>query len=111
MRVLESPNTVFASSALVQLEVLPKAIAFKQGDEAAFYQAFFDEVSVWATVDDELVASAFDEASRLGLSAVDALHLAAAKRIGADVFVTAEAPSKPLHMTNLVAVRTIRPNS
>lgn len=111
MRVLDDPDRLFASSAFVRLEVLPKAVYHKCTDEARFYEAFFSEVSRWANTDEDLIENAHEEATRSGLSAVDSLHVAAAKAVGADELLTTEKESKPLHRATSVAVKSIRPAS
>jgi predicted nucleic acid-binding protein len=104
---LANPGLHFASSAFVRLEVLPKARYNHRTDEAAFYEVFFDGVSVWAPVNDDLLVSALAAAETSGLSAVDALHVAAAIATGADELVTTEQASKPIHRTTLIRVLTI----
>ena len=89
------------------LEILPKTHFFGRDQERTFYQRFFRDVSKWATVDVELTESAFTLASNAGLSALDALHLAAAHQTGCEEFVTTEKPTKPIHRTNLIAITTI----
>src|SRR5277367_3658280 len=96
MRVLDDPDRAFVSSVFVKLETLPKATFNRQEAERKFYDAFFDEISKWAEVDGALVRVALDEACKAGLSAMDALHLAAAHRTGCGEFVTAEKRTKPL---------------
>jgi hypothetical protein len=54
---------------------------------------------------EDLVAAALQEASAVPLSAVDAIHVAAAKRSKADELVTAERPGKPLHKVRGLKVR------
>ena len=61
MQVLDDPDRTFASSVFVKLETVPKAAFNKQDKERSFYEAFFDEVSRWAQVDEELIQAAFDE--------------------------------------------------
>lgn len=109
LALLSAPTVRFASSPLVRLEVLPKPLYYRRATEAAFYDAFFAGVVVWAEIDDALVNVAFIEAARVGLSAIDALHLAAASASGADEFITVERLEKPLHRTRLVPVRTLHP--
>jgi predicted nucleic acid-binding protein len=46
-------------------------------------------------------------ARQYGLSAVDALHLAAAVRQGAGEFITAEKPGKPMFRVRGIAVKSI----
>lgn len=99
----------FASSPFVRLEVLPKAHFLSRTAEVSFYQAFFEKVEVWSSVDATVVGRAFDEAVRHGLSAVDALLLVSAVSLGAEYFVTTEAKSKPIHRTDLVKVVSLAP--
>lgn len=51
-----------------------------------------------------LVDLARAERSRLPLSAMDALHLAAAFVAGCEVFITLERAAKPMHASQLVRV-------
>ena len=46
-----------------------------------------------------------EEASRCGLAAMDALHVAAAFLMKADELITTEKPDKPMYGTTLVNVR------
>jgi len=109
MEVLDDPTSEFASSVLVKLEVLPKAIFHRKADEVSFYQTFFDEVSVWVDLQPQLAQDADEEAARKGLDAVDALHVAAAAAADADELITTEKQTKPTHSSRLVSVRTILP--
>jgi predicted nucleic acid-binding protein len=107
--VLDDPGRAFASSPLVKLEVLPKPIYNGYSEEAAYYEEFFKNVTHWAPIDADLVQRAYDEAVNVGLSALDALHVASAVAVGAEELVTTEKASKPLHRTKLVRVMTIHP--
>ena len=109
LEILDDGEREFASSILVMMEILPKTEFFQREQERNFYQRFFRDVSKWATVDVELTESAFNIASAAGLAAMDALHLAAARQTGCEEFVTTEKPSKPIHRTNLMTIRTIHP--
>ena len=51
-----------------------------------------------------LLAKAETEALPLGLSTLDALHVAAAVALGADELVTTEPPTKPIHRATGVTV-------
>jgi len=110
LAVLDDPEAEFASSAFLRLEVLPKAIYHRNADEAAFYEQFFAAVTAWAEPTADLVDQAYAEAARAGLNAADALHVAAAARLGAEVLVTSETRTKSLHRATLVPVRTIVPD-
>ena len=78
MALLNNPERLFVSSDFVQLEVLPKAVYFRQEAEASFYRAYFASVTEMVPVSQALVAQASEQAQRVGLAAMDALHVAAA---------------------------------
>lgn len=110
--VLTDSGREFASSRFVQLEVLPKAIYFGNEDEAAFYRTFFEEkVTRWAEPIEAIVEAGYREACRAGLSALDALHVAAAVLVGADELVTIEKMEKAIHRTRSIRVVSIQPAS
>lgn len=102
--LLRDPGREFVSSVFVRLEVLPKAVHHRRSVEVAFYRWYFGRVVAWAALDGALVANAEYAALRLGLSAIDALHVAAAIALGADELVTTERPTKPIHRAAGVAV-------
>ena len=110
MAILDDPNREFASSIFVKLEVLPKAIYNQKTAEAAFYQAFFDAVTHWAEAEESVIADAFQEACQLGLSAIDALHVAAALSVNAEELITTEKPGKPMHRVTKIKVISIALN-
>jgi len=107
MAILDDPDRVFASSGFVRLEVLPKARYQRENLEAELYETFFESVRYWATVNEKLIANAFTEAVTDGLSAMDALHVAAAVDVGASELVTTEGPRKPIHRVTSVLIKTI----
>ena len=107
--VLFDPSRTFASSVFVRLEVLPKPLYFRRRAEVAFYRAFFRRVSVWTPIDMALTVAAYREATVTGMAAVDALHVAAARRVGATELITTEGATKPMHRARGVTVVTIRP--
>lgn len=109
MEILDDPNRTFASSLFLKLELVPKPRFNKRQDEIEFYQEFFDAVSVWAEIDENLVSAAIEEAGRIDLTPIDALHILSAAAVKADEFVTAEKKTKPFHRTRLVSVLSIRP--
>jgi hypothetical protein len=109
LKIFADPDREFASSIFVKLEVLPKCIFNKRQPEAEFFEAFFESVTDWADQLDALVNDAYNEASLYGLSAVDALHVAAAKLVGADELVTTEKSGTPLHRVTSVSIVTIQP--
>jgi predicted nucleic acid-binding protein len=107
--VLDDLDAEFASSIFVRLELLPKAIYNRRPAETQFYEAFFMAASVWADITPRLAQTAFDVATMYGLSAMDALHVAAALAINADEFVTSERASSPLLRVRILSIRTIHP--
>ena len=111
MEVLDNPDAVFASSLFVKLETLPKAIYQKKTEESLFYELFFASVTTWCTIDDELVEIAYDEAKNAGISAMDALHIAAAIRTGAQELVTSEKQTSPIHRSKRITVKSIVPEN
>ena len=103
MSLLEDPSRVFLTSPFVRLEVEPKAIYYKKHLERSFYEKFF-KTAVWYRELDKIEEGAQTEASRSGLAAIDALHLAAAHLSLADEFITTGKPNKPIHRSSLVKV-------
>lgn len=102
--ILASVNREFASSEFIKLEVLPKAIYYCQTDEAEFYQAFFNAVTYWANNTDQIIQDGYSIASKYGLAAMDALHIAAGISVGAEEFVTTEKPTKPMYRVTEIEV-------
>jgi predicted nucleic acid-binding protein len=109
MVVLDDPERVYVTSDLVRLEVLPKAMYNKREAEAAFYRLFFDGVDEVVAITSTLVTQALHEASQHGLSALDALHIAAAKSAAVEEFVTVERMTRPLFRVRGLKVTTLLP--
>jgi hypothetical protein len=109
MAVLDDPERSFAASPFLRLEVLPQALFHRRTAEVAFYEAFFAEVSTWATDLPAIVEAAQREASTYGVEAMDALHVAAAASAGAVELVTAEKPTRSIHRARSITVKTIYP--
>ena len=107
--LLTDPNREFVSSDFVRLEVLPKPVYFNKNAEVLYYQRYFSAVHVWVAPTLPLVRRAFQIATSHGLSAVDALHVAAAEIGKADELVTAERATSPLLRVTTVRVVSIRP--
>jgi predicted nucleic acid-binding protein len=55
LAILGNAALRFASSPFVRLEVLPKAHFLSRTAEVSFYQAFFEKVEVWSSVDATVV--------------------------------------------------------
>lgn len=94
--ILDDANRGFVCSDILRLELLPKAQYHGQHAEESFYSEFFEAAAHLVETTPDLVDSTTDFARRYGLSAADALHVAAAIRAGAEELVTAEKPAKLL---------------
>ena len=92
LAILEDPGREFAASRFLQLEVLPKATYFTH------------IVDHWAEDANGLLQSALTIAIEVGLSAMDALHVAAAAALSCDELVTTEKPGNPLYRNRSVRV-------
>jgi len=107
LAVMEDPRRRFYTSQLVKLELLPKPAFFRLEAEIEFYQTHFRSTEGEEPMSRELGEAAAQLARQHGLAAMDALHLAAAIRQGADEFVTAEKPGKPMFRVRGIAVKSI----
>lgn len=106
--ILNDMSRLFVASMFLQLEVLPKAIYFKRQDEADFYRAFFASVQLWAEPLEHVTHVANQIAQENGLSALDALHVAAAIVADAEELITTEKLSKPIHRVSGIKVITLQ---
>jgi len=104
-RLLEDPEREFVAATFLKLELLPQPTFHKRKAELEFLEAFFQRVTKWREADEALVTAALTEAKSVPLTAVDAIHVAAAKAFGCDEFITAEKPGKPLHKVSDLKVR------
>ncbi len=105
--ILDDPTREFASSLFVRLEALPMPTYHRRSNEVAFLETFFAGVVHWPNPRIDLVESAMAEASQAGLSALDALHVAAAHAVGASELVTTEKRRRSLHRVASLTVVTI----
>lgn len=110
-QILLDPGLEFASTQLVWLEVVPKAQYTGRLQEVRFYKRYFESVTAWAQVDMDLLEGAAALAAKHGLSAVDAIHAAAALGLDAKRLITTERKSKPLHRVSEIRVTTIHPGA
>lgn len=108
-QALGDPNRTFVASPFLRLEILPKAMFHRRLEEVSFYDVFFAAVARWAEPDSGLADRALSLASKFGLSALDALHVAAALSVGADEILTTERPQKPIHRVTEIRVKTLHP--
>lgn len=106
---LGDKNREFVTSDYVKLEVLPKSIWSKNTAETAFYEGFYRLNTRTIPTSEPLLDLAMEEACKLGLNALDAIHVACAVFGGAQEIVTSEKATKPMHRTKLVKVVSIFP--
>jgi len=102
LAVLSDPQREFASSYFLKLELLPIPTHQKITAQVKFYQLYFAQVSVWADPAD-FMPKAYPLAVKYGLGAMDALHVAAAAYLKAEL-VSAEKPTKPIYQAYSKAV-------
>jgi hypothetical protein len=107
--VINDPERVFLASDVVRLEVLPKALYFRQQDEVDFDKAYFATVVEMVTVSPALVMQAYTEAQHAGLAGLDALYIAAAKAGEAEECIPTERPTTALFRVAGMTVTTLRP--
>jgi predicted nucleic acid-binding protein len=103
--LLEDSEREFVAATFLKLELLPQPTFHKRKAELEFLEAFFERVTEWREADEALVTAALTEAKSVPLTAVDAIHVAAAKALMCDEFITAEKPGKPLHKVRNLKVR------
>ena len=94
-------------SDYVRLEVIAKPTYEGRVAEVKFYEEFFASVAIWLSFDVLHLRRALVEACRSGLTAMDAIHVAAAVESGCQELVTSEKPEKAIHRTTLVTVLSI----
>jgi predicted nucleic acid-binding protein len=107
LKLLDDPRRSFFTSQLVRLEVIPKAVYYKNSREVEFYERYFALVAGDETLSRELGEDGNRLARRYGLAAVDAMHLASAIRQGAAEFITTEASEKPMFRVKELGVKAL----
>lgn len=110
LAVLQDQEREFITSVFVRLEVLPKPVAYGRSAEQSFYRTYFAAVKRMVPASRELIELAQSEAESFGLSAIDALHVAAAKRSRCHEFITTEGPTKPLFRVRGLQMTSIESN-
>jgi predicted nucleic acid-binding protein len=96
LTVMAADHRKFYSSQVVRLELLPKPRFEKRSDEVRFYENYFSGTTASEPLSVELGNEAEALAARYGLSAADALQIAAAIRMDVEEFYTSEKPGKPM---------------
>lgn len=91
LAILADGNRRFVRSEFLELETIPKPTYHQRADEVAWLRSFFDSKSTMPVPSHlALVALGRQKACQYGLSAIDALHLAAALESSCDELVTTE---------------------
>jgi predicted nucleic acid-binding protein len=93
---LDDPDRQFVASDVLRLEVTPKSVYHGRAAETQFYEAYFSSVAAMIVTTPDIVRNAESIAAKHGLSAADALHIAAATEAAATEFITTERNTKPL---------------
>ena len=107
MMILDDPDLEYVSDVFIKLETLPKAVYNKYLDQVEFLQNYFNSVVEMQDTNPQLIQRAMDEASVYGLGGVDAIHIVAAKAMGADEFITKEKPTSSIHRARGISIRSI----
>ena len=107
LTVMAADHREFYSSQMVRLELLPKPRFEKRSDEVRFYENYFLGTAASEPLSVELGNEAEALAARYGLSAADALQIAAAIRMDAEEFYTSEKPGKPMFRVKELKVISI----
>ena len=79
--MLEDSEREFVAATFLKLELLPQPTFHRRTQELEFLEAFFSRVVAWEPATEGLLADALHEAGQVPLSAVDAIHVAAARRL------------------------------
>ncbi len=109
LQLLTAADREFVGSDFLRLELLPKAAYNKQQAEEAFYHRFFAGMALSVPTSPQLMALAEQQAIRYGLSAIDALHAAAAQLADATELHTTERSTSPLFRVRELIVISVRP--
>ena len=107
LALFNDAERVFVTSDFVRIEILPKALYYKRRAEVAFYERFFSTAAQVVQYSDSLIMQAYTEACTVGLSAMDAFHIAAARMSGAEEFITTERPTSPLFRVTGITMTTL----
>jgi predicted nucleic acid-binding protein len=103
--ILDDPTRTFAASVFLEMELLPNSA----GAQLAFYESYFKRATVRATDLERIVELARSEGLKHGIAAMDALHLAAAASVQAQL-VTYERPTRPMFRSRITSLLSIHPD-
>lgn len=96
LSIMADEEREFLTAETVRLQLLPKPTFEKRRVEVEFYNEHFNSAAGIEPFSQPLGDAAFNLARKYGLSAGDALNLAAAIRQKAEEFITTESPGKPI---------------
>jgi len=102
-RLLTDAHHRFLTSPFVYLETAPKARFHGRALELASYEVFF-KYAEWFRDAAQMLELGTELAERRGVGPMDALHLAAAHLVEADVLVTVEKPGKSIYRMQTIPV-------
>ena len=105
--IIEDEAREFVSSDAVRLELLPKATFEKRRLELEFYREHFNATVAIERFSEELGNAAMALATKYGLAAMDAVHLASAIRQEASEFITSELPGKPMFRVQGIKITSL----
>jgi len=105
--ILDDPERVFVTSDYIRMEVLPKALYYRQSQEVLLYERFFSRAVQIVPSSTSLMRQAYHRGVYLGLAALDAFHIAAAKFSASEELITSERPTTPLFRVTGIVIKTI----
>ena len=98
VELLGDESRDFLASSLVELDLTQPQYNPRHKEEADFYLDYLrNVVGERIEVNEKLIAIALDIVRQSGSAAMDALHLACAFSLGADILITAERKSSPMY--------------
>jgi len=103
LAILEDGDRILITSPFVELEVLPHAEREGTKENVILYRRYFGAADSYNDLG-KMVSLAAEEMRKTRIKMADALHLAAAHLSAADVFVTTEKVTKPMHQNTMVKV-------
>lgn len=98
--LLCDPDREFVSSEFVRLELLARAVPI----ETQFYETYFRQVAIWASMEPYLWTTAVSESRATGVTPLDALHVVLAATTGCDELVTTQASGAAIYKTKRITV-------
>ena len=108
LQIINDPDREFITTNFVRLETELKCDYYGYQEQMKFYEIFFQYVDSYDGYE-EIVAEAFRVGKRFGLNAMDALHIAAARLIGVEEFITTERPASPFRNVKGVKIVFLQP--